>query len=349
MARGGKLIGAAAVAVALVAAEARAGNLDDKQKARVAALVRSGAAAASAKQWERCIQAYSTALAMDDTPATSGDLGLCEEQAGRFVDAYNHLRRATDAAPVEPTADQAAQWQRYQTAKARARKRIVILFITVSPTRAAVILDGRPLGRVEGRYIAIEPGTHTVAARLDGYNDAIEPPRTWNAGDIPRVHLELTPKVAPSTPPLPTSVLPRAQAGAATVPAVSLSPARIPWYKTPKGWLVPAAAVGLATLAVSGATAIGLEVDRASLAGQAGDGGACGPDVASPPKVCGALGERYQQRNTAVDVTIGAAIAAGLLGGAAGLAVGLDRSPSSPAIVPTASMSGGGIFVLGSW
>ncbi len=349
MARFGRLIGAAAVAVVLATAKARAGELHAAEKARVAAFVRAGAAAANARQWSACIQAYSAAAAIDDTPATAGDLGLCEEQAGRFVDAYNHLRRATDAAPPDPTTEKSAQWKRYETAKARVRKRVVILFITVSPTRAAVVLDGRPLGRVEGRHIAIEPGTHTVAARLDGYMDAVEPPRTWNAGDIPRVHLELTPKLVPPASSLPTSVLPRANAGSAAARPVLPGPAPVAWYKTPKGWLVPVAVVSAAAFAVSGATALALEVDRGSLASRAGDSGACGPDAASPPRVCQSLGERFLQRNTAVDVTIGAAIATGILGGAAGLAVGLDRRPGSPAVVPTASVNGGGIFILGSW
>lgn len=349
MARHGRLIGAAAAAAVLLAAPARAGERNDTEKARAAAFIRAGSAAANARQWERCIQAYSAALALDDSPATAGDLGLCEEQAGRFVDAYNHLRRATDAAPPNPTADKAAQWKRYEAAKARARKRVVILFITVSPTRAAVVLDGRPLGRVEGRHIAIEPGTHTVAARLAGYDEAVEPPRTWNAGDIPRVHLELTPKPAAPVSSLPTSVLPRAKTGSTAATGVSPAPAPVPWYETPRGWLVPAAVVSAVTLMASTSTLVGLEVDRASLASRAGDGGACGPDAASPPKVCKSLDERFQQRNTAADVAIGAAIATFVLGGAAGLAVGLDRRPTSPAIVPTANNNGGGILVLGSW
>jgi hypothetical protein len=362
MAWSGKLVGAA-VTLALIGGSVRANALDDATKASLAEHLRAGSVASKAKQWNACIQAYTAAAAIEGAPATWGELGLCEEQAGRFLDAYNHLRRAVDATPPELPPEKAAQWKRFDAAQVRLRKRLVILFVTVTPTRAAVILDGRPVGRVDGRHIAVEPGTHTVAARLEGYHDAVEPPRTWSAGDIPRVHLELTPKPpglpAATESPLPAakaSTLPAAKAsGGASSPSAprgSEVTAPLPWYMpapTPRGVLVPAAMVGLGALAISGVTALALEVDRGSLQKQVGSDSACASATGQAQPACQALDERFHQRNTAVDVTIGALIATAVLGGAGGLALGLERRSRGPAVVPAAGQHGGGIFVRGAW
>lgn len=230
----------------------------------------------------------------------------------------------------------------------RARKHLVILFVSVSPTAAAVSLDGRPIGRADGRHIAVDPGTHTVSARLEGHEDAIEPPRTWAAGDVPHVHLELKAKRAPVEPPI-------VKQEAAAPPASSVSPAPerapAPWYlpaPTPRGVLVSLAYAGLVTSITSGATAIGLEVDRRSLRSQVSSD-SCRPEAASHPEVCDTLAERAGQRNTALGVTIGAAVTAGVLAGAARVAFGFEREPTTPTVAPVASSGGGGIVLLGAW
>lgn len=41
------------------------------------------------------------ALAIEDAARIAGDLALCEEHAGRFGDAVNHVRRALAAAAPE--------------------------------------------------------------------------------------------------------------------------------------------------------------------------------------------------------------------------------------------------------
>lgn len=337
----------AVAALLLVAAPARAGELDDAQRTRLATLLRAGIAAAGARQWDACIQAYSSASALDDTPAIAGELGLCEEQAGRFADAYRHLHRAKDAAPSERTAAKVDPWKRYEAALGRVRKRVAIVFVSVSPTHAAVLLDGRPIGRADGSYIAIEPGTHTVAARLEGYEDATDPPRTWKAGDLPHVHLELKAKPAPA----PTVVAPAPLT--LTVLAVFPAPERapVPWYvpaPTPRGVLVPLAYAGLATTIAGGATAVALEVDRRSLRDEVSVE-ACRPAATSRPEVCDALAERADQRNLALGVTVGAAVATAALAGAARLAFGYERGAASPTVAPTVNVTGGGIVIAGAW
>lgn len=109
--------GGAALMLLLVVSPAFA---DDVQSPQTAALLKAGARAAKEKKWEACIDAYAAAIAIEDTPASAGELGLCEEHAGQFADAYRHLQRALEGAPSPPKEE---PWSRYQAALARVIKR----------------------------------------------------------------------------------------------------------------------------------------------------------------------------------------------------------------------------------
>src|SRR5262249_6806271 len=140
-------------------------------------------------RWEACIEWLTAASDIEDAATTWGDLGLCEEQAGRFAASHSHLRRALEAAPTQP---KQSPWKQYQAALGRVTQRGALLIVTTTPPHAPVILDGRPLGLADGRTFAVEPGTHTVAARLPGHTDAVET-RTMRALDVPNMHLKLKP------------------------------------------------------------------------------------------------------------------------------------------------------------
>lgn len=339
-------MGAAGIALVLLAAPARAEQPSDTDRARAVELRRAGAAATKARQWDACIRAYVSAQALEDTALAAGDLGLCEEQAGRFADAHRHLDRALAAAPAQNNGE---PWKRYRAAMTRVLDRVAIVFLTVTPTEALVVLDSSPIGQADGRYIAVEPGKHTISARLEGHEDATRS-LTVSARDLPYVHLALTP--LPAAPPGPDSNAARkppiAPATLAPLPA-------IPWYaptSTPRGAALVVGAVAGATALVaivSGGMAIGLEVERASLDGTRSDM-ECAPGKASPPRVCASLWQVGTQRDAATDIAIGTGIGAAVLGGiAVGLAFGLDRNPTSPRVAPMATASGGGIVVLGAW
>jgi len=332
---------------ALTPAPACADEPSDSNGARAAELLRAGAAAAKAKQWDACIQAYGAAVTLQDTPVASGELGLCEEQAGRFADAHRHLRAALDAAPLQKKVE---PWSRYQAAMTRVAERVAILFVTVTPMNALAVLDGRPVGRADGRYFALEPGEHTIAACLAGYDDAAETLQVA-AGEVPSLHLELRrrPLRAPVVTAAPVIVPAKPPGSPASAPAPP-----VPWYvpgPTPRGAaaIVGYAAGATALVAIaSGATAIGLEVDRGSL-DRYGRDLECTPSKSSAP-VCSALYERSMQRDAALEVSIGTWIGAAALGGLAlGLAFGLDRTSSGPKLAPTVSANGVGIVVVGGW
>jgi hypothetical protein len=112
--------------------------------------------------------------------------------------------------------------------------------------------------------------------------------------------------------------------------------------------LVPRAAAGGATAFVSGITSIVLEADRASLRGKL-SAGACTPGAASRVPACDALAERYEQRNIALGVALGAAVAGGLLAGAARIAFGLEQRPATPIVALAVHSGGAGLLVGGAW
>lgn len=345
--------GFVAVAGALsLLARSAAGAPNDGDAARHAELLRQGAAAAKAQRWDACIQALTEAVEINNTPAALGGLGLCEEQAGRYARAHDHLRRAMEAAPPSAKAE---PWKGYQAALAKVNERVALLIITIQPPSARVIIDGRPIGQGDGQTIAVEPGKHTVVGRLEGYKEKVVVTDDVRAGGTPNIGIVLEPlprapaasaSAAPTVRPQPLAPL----AGSAPPSASNLF--RPAW--SPRGVLVTLAYAGAATALVSGATAIGFEVHYQSMASRLDTSGyqrnTC--RKGEPPANaadCAEIVARIGQRDISANVLIGSAVAFGALSGAAGLAMYLDRSPLGPKVTATASANGGGIVVLGTW
>ena len=315
---------------------------DNAVPAAPSAEIKAGVQAAKEKKWDACITAYTAALRADDSPTTFGELGLCEEHAGRFADAYRDLHRALEKAPSSPTGE---PWSRYQAAAARAFKRVALVYITSNPTKVDMTLDGQPIGRADGRGIAVEPGKHTLAGHLDGYVDQSEP-FTVSAGDVPNVHLELQPKARPAAAvTAPSEPASKPQEPATTPRAVA------PWYEpawSPRGVLVPIAGLSLGAAIVGAVTWGTLEADRANLRSKLGTS-SCGPDANPLPAACSMLHQRVEQRDVAMGITLGAAATAGILVGVSRLVLGVERASSSPRVIPVGSRDGAGIAVVGAW
>ncbi len=331
-------------ALLLFAARARADLPVTAPREDRAALLRAGAEATKAKSWAACIDAYAAAVALVDEPEVQGRRGLCEEAAARNVDAYRHLFAALHAPGVDPTIE---PYKRFGDAFARVATRVAQVYLAVDPPQAAIVVDGRPLGKAEGRLVVLDPGEHTFAARLAGYVDAIEP-RKLEGGDTPSIHLVLTPN--PKAPAPVSSTLARP---ALEPPAAWYAPA---W--TARGVLVTLTYASAATAIVSWSTTIGLELDRASMGrGLARD--ACAPiaaggaggyvDNVTRPPACALIHERAAQRDAAMDVAITASIGTALFGVLAGLAIRSDFARPRPSIALAATPRGGGIVISGAW
>lgn len=351
---------AVALGMLLGTASAHADEPSAEDRARLPALLRAGSDATKAKKWDACIEALSAAAAINDAATTWGDLGLCEEAAGRFPDAYKHLRQAM----AFPTTAMHSHrpWRGYQEMLTSLTSRVALVIITTFPANARVVIDGRPYGIADGSAIPLSPGTHTFVGRLEGYEDASKT-RSMRATDLPSVDLWLTPKDKAVATPVPqaepkptvTPVVPSKPASVAPVRKVEGTTVRsIPWCipnATPRGALMTLACAGLATTVVSGATAIGLEVHlqslRNKLIAQGYQLGTCGKPGAPPE--CAQVRDRGGQRMGAVYATITAAVATGVLGGATALAYALDRDPSRPSIALTVGPQGGGIGFIGAW
>lgn len=367
----GRWVWGLGAAVFVAVATARADGSNEDERARLAGLLRDGASASKAKRWAACIDAYSGALAIQEDPITLGELGLCEEAAGRYADAHRHLRRAR--AGLTPASD---RWKAYQAAFSRATEHVAIVFVTVQPSSARVLVDGRPLGPGDGLGVAVAPGKHTISVHLPGYESASET-RDVNALDMPNVDLVLKPKPqddpgeSPANDTAPegnVTARPAVRAGAPPIAtrvpsaAPSAGPAntsatRSAWYApdwSARGVFVGLTYAGAATLVVSGATAIGLEIDRASFDHNVRGWTSIGPSECHTSGtvqlgLCDQLAERIERRNTARTVVIGAAVSTAITGAIAAVLIGLDRDPSRPSIVPVASTNAGGIVVEGAW
>ena len=242
------------------------------ERARLSGLLRSGTEAAKGRDWKGCVDALWDALALEDAAKTAGDLALCEEQAGRFGDAMNHARRAL--AEATPDMMKKEPWKSYQAAVQRLSSQVGLVMITADPPHARVIIDGRPFGKADGQLIAVSYGKHTVAARLEGYEDASET-RVVAPGSIPHVRFELkakekpassSPVTAPAAATGATAVVARgsvsalagpapAAAGAAPSPSAGDAGSWIPEPCLPsrsvRGVLMPVACAGAAVFAVS--------------------------------------------------------------------------------------------------
>jgi hypothetical protein len=315
-------------ALILAGGEVRAEEPPVVDPARLAKLLADGSEAAQAKRWDACIDAYAAAAQIEKTPERLGERGLCEEAHGkRNVDAYVHLHAALNAPGIDRKID---PYKGYAAALVRVAMRVAEVYLAVNPPHAAVIVDGRPLGKYDGRTVILEPGKHTFAARLKGYKDDIVT-RDLAAAQNTTVPLKLEPEQAPSA-------------------AASTSQSVTSWLFARPERIALAATTGVAALTAvaSGAAAIGLEVDRGSYGNKLSPT-SCFSGYPSRPPECATAHERAEQRDTAVDVTIGAVIATGVAAAITGTLFAVDRHGPHPSIAPIASNNGGGIVILGKF
>ncbi|WP_437981247.1 PEGA domain-containing protein [Sorangium sp. So ce117] len=141
-------------------------------------LLRRARQARDARRWAEAEAAYEAALKAADVAWTTdaaraeiaAELGLCELALGSYRDAADHLAQSLRHRGVlrSPLAERAEE------GLLKAESRVVTLYLGVSPPDAEVFVDGRALGRRAPTYeLFLEPGQHTVRARLDGHSEAV--------------------------------------------------------------------------------------------------------------------------------------------------------------------------------
>jgi hypothetical protein len=180
-----------------------AGAAADLSNLGVAAAVKKGARAAAKGDFAACAGAYEEAARLAPEPATFGELGLCEEQLGRHVAAFDHVRRALEGEPPPARGGGRGRWAALHDALERLRAHVARAIVIVSPPDGEVWLDGVSIGKdVSGRYVTVAPGEHTWTARRAGYKDATFT-HELRAGDLPDVRLAMDP-----VPPVPEEKAP---------------------------------------------------------------------------------------------------------------------------------------------
>ncbi|WP_437852319.1 PEGA domain-containing protein [Sorangium sp. So ce363] len=141
-------------------------------------LLRRARRARDARRWAEAEAAYEAALKAADAAWTTdaeraeiaAELGLCELALGSYRDAADHLAQSLR----HRGALRSLLAERAEEGLLKAESRVVTLYLGVSPPDAEVFVDGKALGRRAPTYeLFLEPGQHTVRARLDGHSEAV--------------------------------------------------------------------------------------------------------------------------------------------------------------------------------
>lgn len=169
-----------------------------------------GTAALKAGKYEEALRAFEAVWKERKTHDVAANLALAEAQLGRHRDAAEHFAFALRAFPV--TGSEALR-KSIAEAFAQSRARVATLRVTTSADGAEVRVDGRPVGRSPiVDEIFVEPGSHTIEAKLTGY--AVASQRVdAKAASADTVKLALTPLTVPTSsgtvpPPPPRSPVP---------------------------------------------------------------------------------------------------------------------------------------------
>ncbi|WP_437308980.1 PEGA domain-containing protein [Sorangium sp. So ce388] len=134
--------------------------------------------ARDAGRWVEAEAAYELALKAADAAWTTdavraeiaAELGLCELALAMYRDAADHLAQSLR----HRDALRSGLARRAEEGLKKAESRVVTFYLGVSPPDAQVFVDGKALGRPAPTYeLFLEPGNHTVRARLDGHTEVV--------------------------------------------------------------------------------------------------------------------------------------------------------------------------------
>ncbi len=166
-------------------------------------------------QWSDALSAFERSARLRPHAVTSFNVGACERALGRYLRARQWFRLTLDQN------DKAAKRELSETLTAEATamlgeldRIVATLDVTVSPTNAAIAVDGRPLeaGGADARgllflagtrdpgpgeavaagafRIAVDPGVHVVTFSRAGFSDAVIN-RTVGPGAVLPLRIEL--------------------------------------------------------------------------------------------------------------------------------------------------------------
>jgi hypothetical protein len=151
-----------------LAAHARAQDAPpDPNVEQARTLFEQGLARADEQRWGEAVEYFRAALELVDRPSIVFNLGVALFRNGQTREAETVLNRFLSRAdPIEDGADVAAA-RRFL---GEIRNSYATLVLRVSPASAHVEIDGEPSeGEGATREIEVDPGTHRIVVRADGY------------------------------------------------------------------------------------------------------------------------------------------------------------------------------------
>jgi hypothetical protein len=284
-------------------------------------------------KYEQAYVAFIAAWALKKHPQIAGNLADCEVKLGKYRDAAEHYRFITrnTSGDVKPEDQRRAEGRLRE-----AQQKIAVVEIGISAAGAEVSLDGMAQGKSPlADALFLEPGRHTIEARLDGYASTT---RTIDAavGSSQAVRLEMKSSSFPVNPP-----------GVPTAPLAARSMA-------PVVVLGGIAAVGLAAgVAVFVAGNGKLSTAEGLHKGILDAHRSCVPGASNFDARCADVDSVSASADTFHRIGVGAMVGGGAA--AIGAVVYLLWPSSTPTtgatvrVLPVATTSGGGLFATGNF
>jgi hypothetical protein len=329
--------------------------------------VRRGRRARDRGKWAEAYAAYKAAFEAAD-PASStereraelaGELGLCELALRKYRDAAEHLAFSLEQRTALPLALQL----RFEKGEREATRHVATLLLSVDPSDAQVLVDGKRVGRVARTYkLFLEPGQRMVRAfapgRQDGFHEfgAVAGTAYNVRMPLPRLAVSLAPEIAPGSP--------KETSTTRSSSPVVRAPAPSPWASWPGTLRIAGIATTTATLSVGAVFMIRASTldgdaseQRAGLTrGRPSSSSMCWQ--ASQRSSCGDLRRLLDERNISDGLGTALLITGGVLGAATAASFFTDFSflGFSPAqerdrihISPVATGRETGVRIEGLW
>ena len=306
---------------------------------------RLGNAAYKDKRFAEARTAFEAAFHLKQTHDIAVNLGFAEIKLELWRDAAAHL--SFGLRNWAPTG-KAASRESAVKFLAAAKEKVGTLTVTVA-AGAEVLIDGKPAGTAPLDELFVEPGTHTVGARREGF-DPVEQTVQAEKGKSYPVALTL---IASAPPPPPqvsaTHPVPSTSAsGPVPLPASPVVP--------PRAGPPPALIVTSGVLAAGGLGAgIGLTVaanhkasDEATL--QLGPSACVSPgaNAAACSTLHAAASSKVTLSNAAVSAFLGGSALA-LVTGGLGIWMAVSPKAAPVLVVPTVGADRAGLTVVGVW
>ncbi|HEY3594407.1 MAG TPA: hypothetical protein VGL13_11055 [Polyangiaceae bacterium] len=140
---------------------------DDAAKTKFAAALKLY----NASQYDQALALFRELAGSTSSPNARLYIGLCLEQLGRTIEAYNELARTAKEASLRPESkyDRTREAALAELSVLDARVGKVVVAVLEATPGATVVADGRKLDEREvGVPLVLEPGTHRVEATAPG-------------------------------------------------------------------------------------------------------------------------------------------------------------------------------------